>query len=499
MKTFTQLDSTQDFVAAFAKLIEALPQHAVILFSPDLRCTMVKGWVPPQIFSTEMGQIVGKPVEEVFPGLKKKVRHLCQAALDGVESRFDYAPDSSQIISVQVLPMVAANGMITGGMVVLQSAVQEGNPELELNHQALIESAPDAIVITNAQGRIILVNGQTERLFGYTRTELLGQCIECLLPLRYREKHFQHLQRYTKVPTARHMGSGLDLLAMAKDGREFPVDVSLSPIPTQSGMMVIGAVRDITTQKRVEAELKHARDEFEHQVKVRTADLENRNKELDAFAQTVAHDLKNPLAVMTGMSELMLQHLDELSEAEVRKYLRLIARDGRRLDNIINELMVLSGLQQLEPTLEPTNVAAVAKAAINHLDYMIKQHNAKIVCTWDWPPAIGYAPWIETIWVNYISNAIKYGGTPLTIELGADPPVDGMVRFWIKDNGNGLTESERAKLFTAFTRLSTMQVEGYGVGLSIVKRAVEKLGGQVGVESQVGKGSTFFFTLIACD
>jgi signal transduction histidine kinase len=142
-------------------------------------------------------------------------------------------------------------------------------------------------------------------------------------------------------------------------------------------------------------------------------------------------------------------------------------------------------------------VAYVAQEAIKRLETMTKQYHAKIISQYDWPQATGYGPWIETIWVNYLSNAIKYGGEPPVIELGADSAGNGMVRYWIKDNGNGLTENDQSKLFTPFTRLNELRVQGYGVGLSIVKRAVEKLGGQVGVESKVGQGSLFYFTLPA--
>jgi signal transduction histidine kinase len=152
-----------------------------------------------------------------------------------------------------------------------------------------------------------------------------------------------------------------------------------------------------------------------------------------------------------------------------------------------------------EAKMEPLDMAKVVDYAMARLEFVIEEFEAEIVQPKTWSTAIGYAPWVEEIWANYISNGLKYGGRPPRLELGCDDYSNGMVRFWVKDNGQGLTPEQQATLFTEFTRLNELQIEGHGLGLSIVRRIIEKLGGKVGVESEVNKGSLFYFTLPTID
>ena len=235
-----------------------------------------------------------------------------------------------------------------------------------------------------------------------------------------------------------------------------------------------------------------------------TAELESRNEELDAFAHTVAHDLKNPLALIIGYAEA----LDGVSlpEEELARYLRLIMRNGHKMCSIIDGLLLLASTRKAaDVAMGPLDMAQVVDEVRQRLAYMIEEYQAEVVLPETWLVPVGYGPWVEEVWTNYVSNALKYGGQPPRIELGADlasafsgnggQAKDGMARFWIRDNGRGLTPEEQARLFTPFTRLDQVSAKGHGLGLSIVRRIVEKMGGQVGVESQVGQGSTFIFTL----
>jgi signal transduction histidine kinase len=167
------------------------------------------------------------------------------------------------------------------------------------------------------------------------------------------------------------------------------------------------------------------------------------------------------------------------------------------MNNIIEELLLLSAVRRGEVVTDPLDMAAIVANAQKRLDYMIDEYKATINKPETWPTAYGQAAWVEEVWTNYLSNALKYGGRPPLVELGATVQPDGSVRFWVRDNGEGMTEEEQAKLFTPFTRLHQVKAEGHGLGLSIVRRIVDKLGGQVGVKSEPGKGSTFFFTLPA--
>lgn len=234
-----------------------------------------------------------------------------------------------------------------------------------------------------------------------------------------------------------------------------------------------------------------------HALQQRTAQLQARNEELDAFAHTVAHDLKNPLSSIIGFAEALDKYYNRMPAEELRGHLHRIAQNGRKMSRIIDELLLLAGVRKMEVKVEALDMASIIGEAIQRLADMIEEHHAEIRLPDTWPAARGYAPWVEEVWVNYLSNAIKYGGRPPRIEIGAAQQPDGMVRFWVRDNGPGLTPEAQARLFTPFTRLSEVRAEGHGLGLSIVRRIVTRLGGQVGVQSELGRGSTFTFTLKA--
>jgi signal transduction histidine kinase len=240
----------------------------------------------------------------------------------------------------------------------------------------------------------------------------------------------------------------------------------------------------------------------------RTAELQSRNEELDAFSHTVAHDLKGPLGNIMGYAYL-LRDLSLVSEEDHREYVQAIEQGGQRVRNIIDELLLLASVRKLEEIeTGPLDMAQIVAEVKHRVSFVIDQYQAELVLPAEdtWPVAVGHGPWIEEVWANYVSNALKYGGSPPRVELGADPPqTEGaeeerrMIRFWVRDNGPGLAPEEQARLFTPFTRLEQVRAKGHGLGLSIVRRIVEKLGGQVSVESEGGRGSTFSFTLPAAD
>ncbi|MDY7079339.1 MAG: ATP-binding protein [Chloroflexota bacterium] len=227
-----------------------------------------------------------------------------------------------------------------------------------------------------------------------------------------------------------------------------------------------------------------------------TVKLEARNEELDAFAHTVAHDLKGPLGYMVGFAQVLEEDHTALPGKDLRRALRTIVQSGHKMSSIIDELLLLAGVRKIgEAKLEPLSMDKVVTGARQRLAHMIEEYQAEIISPATWPTTRGYGPWVEEVWVNYLSNGIKYGGRPPRVELGATLEMDGMVRFWVRDNGRGISPEAQARLFTPFTRLDQVSVEGHGLGLSIVRRIVEKLGGKVSVESQVGQGSVFAFTL----
>jgi signal transduction histidine kinase len=281
--------------------------------------------------------------------------------------------------------------------------------------------------------------------------------------------------------------------------------------------------REVAERKQMEQELSAYRDHLEELVQARTAELEANNEELNAFAHTAAHDLKNPLTKIVGFSSVLENDFTEMPVDEVRHYLHIVSRNGRKLGNIVDELLLLATVRQLEDIdRHPLDMAELVSSAQERLSDLIAERQATIITPPDWPPALGYGPWVEEVWVNYLSNALKYGGhpeegVPPSVELGystsnagswfsddADPDPDAQanaasshIAFWVRDNGPGFSHEEVAQLFEPFTRLTRVRAKGHGLGLSIVRRIVHKLNGEVGIWSTVGEGSTFVFTLPA--
>jgi len=246
------------------------------------------------------------------------------------------------------------------------------------------------------------------------------------------------------------------------------------------------------------------------------AELEASNAELNAFAHTVAHDLKAPLSIVVGFSSLLEARFTKMPPEQVQENLGRITRTGYKMRDIIDALLLLASVRQVsEVELGPLDMGAIVAEALKRLESQIEAAQAEFHMPDAWPEALGHPAWVEEVWVNYISNALKYGGqadegVPPCVELGfstVEPPneestphaVATAVKFWVRDNGPGLSSGEQAQMFIPFTRLHQTEAEGHGLGLSIVQRIIEKLGGQVGVESVGlrGQGSTFWFTLPA--
>ena len=226
------------------------------------------------------------------------------------------------------------------------------------------------------------------------------------------------------------------------------------------------------------------------------AELLARNEELDAFAHTVAHDLKNPLCALIVTSGA-ISDITDLTPRELLDFMNQIQSSAFEMNGIIASLLLLAEVRTADVPAEPVDMAEVVEHIRRRLNILVRQNGGRIISPEAWPDAIGYAPWIEEVWANYISNALKYGGHPPVVELGASLQPAGMIRFWVRDNGGGLPPRALAQLFTPIRQVGQARRSGHGLGLSIVRRIVEKMGGRVGVESEAGRGCLFYFTLPA--
>jgi len=326
---------------------------------------------------------------------------------------------------------------------------------------AIFESMDDSAIVLDGQKRVVDLNPAAETTLRWTRARVVGQALDALLP----EEQQDILEKFFGDPKTR--------AEITVEDRVLDISVSLLHHRRRPSAGWLIVLRDVTER-------------------------ENLIKELDAYAHTVAHDLKSPLSVMLGYSSL-IEESSDLS-LELQAGARAIARTGRKMRRIIDDLLLLAIVRQQDsvPT-DRVDMAAVVSEALQRMADPIKGARAEVIQSEQWPSAQGYAPWIEEIWINYLSNALKYGSRPPRIELGADEPIQNTVRFWVRDNGRGLTQEEQSRLFASFSRLDPTRAKGHGLGLSIVQRIVDKMDGQAGVESEVGQGSTFFFTLPAAD
>ncbi len=369
---------------------------------------------------------------------------------------------------------------------------------LELRKLSLaIEQSGSTIVITDTDGAIQYANPRFEETTGYTLREARGQNPRIL---KSGEQNADYYRVLWETITRGQIWRG-EFHNRRKDGTLYWESATIAPVHNATGQIThyIAIKEDITEVKQAQEALRQYAEQLAAQ-----------NAELDAFAHTVAHDLKNPIGIIVGYAGLLLDDYETMSPQDLANALRRIFQVGKKLDTIIEELMLLAGVRKQEVTPQSLDMGHVVREAIERLQVLVQDRQAQITVLDEaaWPVALGYAPWIEEVWANYIGNAIKYGGQPPQIKIGADLPLlssppqaggkeRGIVRFWVQDNGPGLSEEAQRALFTPFTRLEQVRAKGHGLGLSVARRIVEKLGGQVGVESTPGQGSTFFFTLPA--
>jgi PAS domain S-box-containing protein len=341
-----------------------------------------------------------------------------------------------------------------------------------------VEQSPATVVITDTEGHIEYVNPKFTSLTGYSADEVIGKNPRVLTSGEQPREFYEQL--WTTI-LAGHEWRG-EFHNRKKNGELFWEFSSISPVRDRDGNVThfVAVKEDVTERKQLEEE------------------RERLISELDAFAHTVAHDLKNPLAAVLGFSELLTAEGVELSCKDTGESLQAISQSAKKMHSIIEELLLLAGVRKTEVEARPVDMALVVSGALQRLSYMTKEYGPEVVMPEQWPVALGYGPWIEEVWANYLSNAMKYGGRPPRLELGADA-ADGKVRFRLRDNGPGLSPEQQARLFTPFTRLHQARATGQGLGLSIVRRIMEKLGGEAWVESEPGKGSTFGFTLPCAD
>ena len=397
------------------------------------------------------------------------------------------------VVLVPLMPRVFA--FATGRR--LADTNRELEPEVaerkraEAIFRGLLESAPDAMVIVDAKGNIALVNGQTERLFGYQREEMVGKPMELLMPERFRGRHVSERMNYVKEPRARAMGSGLELFGRRKEGSEFPVEISLCPLRTDAGMLISSAIRDISDRKRVQLELARARDEALEGSRLKSV-----------FVANMSHELRTPLNGIIGFSQLLYAGHIAPGSAEYKQSLADILSSARHLLSVINNALDLAKVEsgKMEFVPEPIDPALLVEEVRSVLRAIAAQKNIRVDAevALDLGGVVLDSGKLRQVLYNYLSNAIKFSGDGAHITIRMRPEGEAWLRLEVEDSGEGIRAEDLPRLFTEFHQLdssSSKRHQGTGLGLALTRQIVEAQGGTVGVSSEHSKGSVFWAVL----
>jgi PAS domain S-box-containing protein len=360
--------------------------------------------------------------------------------------------------------------------------------QMETRYRGLLEAAPDAMVVVSPNGAIVLVNVQAEKRFGYLRDELIGQQVKHIIPQGFAERLLADALRSAEDALAQQMGTGIELTGRRKDGSEFPIEIMLSPLESAEGILVTAAIRDITTRQKAAARLLQKVEE-----------LNRSNEELAQFAYVASHDLQEPLRMVTSFLQLLSRRYKGKLGSDADEFIAFAVDGASRMQLLIQGLLTYSrvGTKGTNPIDIPSEEAL--RQAVMNLRVAIEKSGARV--THDpLPLVLADSTQLIQLFQNLVGNAIKYcGETPLVHVSAARNGAEACI-FSVQDNGIGIESQYFEKIFGMFQRLHTRkEYSGTGMGLAICKNIVERHGGSISVESQLGRGSTFRFSLTASE
>ena len=456
----------------------------------------------------EAAEIIGRHFscfylqEDIQSG--KPVRELQKAVAEGhyQERGRRLRKDGSQFwADVVITALRDKSGELRGFSKVTRDITESKRAEEALeksreNLHVLLEVAPDAVVTVDDQGKIVMVNAQTEKLFGYQRNELLGEKVEKLIPEKVREGHSHHRQGYSSNPHPRAMGAGLELNALRKDGTEFPVEVSLSPIHTSEGFRVISSIRDVSERKKTQRQIEQQNRELE----LRNREVERATKMKSKFLASMSHELRTPLNAIVGFSDLLAEGTPGQLNDKQKRFVDHIKQGSAHLLQLINDILDLSKIEagQLELHSEDFQVSDALPEVLSTIRPLAMAKNILVEQTVaTQTPVHADRVRFKQILYNLLSNAVKFTpkGGSVSIECSE---TGNRVSLSVTDTGIGIRPEDQRMIFEEFRQVeggSAAAQQGTGLGLAITKRLVEQQGGQISVQSELGKGSRFSFTL----
>lgn len=471
----------------FQLIVESSP-NAIVLVNKESKIAYVNNQTE-KLFGYERNELIGQKVERLIPErfshrhpgfVKMFFEAPSVRAMGAGRELFAIRKDQTEFpIEIGLNPVVTVDGTL-----VLASIIDiSERKKAEHRFQLVVESAPNAMVLVNHVGAITLVNNQVEKLFGYSRDELIGNKIEMLLPERFRKHHPELRSGFFHKPQTRAMGGGRDLFGLKKDGTEVQIEIGLNPIETIEGNMVLASIIDITERKIKEQMIK------------RQIELETKNEELENFTYIASHDLQAPLRTVLNYIQVFEEDYFSKLDPNAQMYLERIKLATERMGALLKALLDFSRIGR-DVRLNLCDLKKIVNDVIADIDTLIKESQANIEI--EVMPILNvYEVEMRQLFQNLISNAIKFRKKTEypRIKIYSEQLKDHW-KFYVQDNGIGIAENHYNRIFYIFQRLNTTdQYEGYGIGLANCKKIVELHNGEITVASELGKGTTFSFTI----
>jgi PAS domain S-box-containing protein len=453
-------------------------------------------------FGYRRDELVGQKVKNIIPegfaerlvsdALRSGADALAQQIGTGIELTGRRKDGSEFPIEIMLSPLESAEGILVTAAIrdiSVRKAAETHLAQMEGRYRGLLEAAPDAMVVVNQDGEIVLLNVQAEKQFGYHRDELLGQKVKNLIPEGFAERLVADALRSAEDALAQQIGTGIELTGRRKNGSEFPIEIMLSPLESAEGILVTAAIRDINTRKKAEAHLLEKMEE-----------LNRSNEELGQFAYIASHDLQEPLRMVASYTQLLSRRYKGKLDADADEFIAFAVDGASRMQRLIQDLLTYSRVGTKGKDLFDTSSEMAFQQALINLRGAIEDSGAQV--THDPLPAVlADETQLVQLFQNLIGNAIKYQnpGVP-RIHVSAAVNGGGKWIFSVQDNGLGIDPQYFERIFGMFQRLHKREeFAGTGIGLAICKKIVERHGGSISVESQPGQGSIFRFALMGSE
>ncbi len=491
----------KEYEAVLESLAAIVESSDDAIIGKDLH-SVVTAWnsAAERIFGYTKEEMIGGTLLRLFPPdrIDEEVEILASIARGEIVEHFETVrirKDGTPIdVSITTSPIRDGRGNVVGASKIVRDVTERTRAETRF--RLAVESAPNAMVMADNEGEIILINAQTEVLFGYHRDELIGLPVETLVPKRFRHAHPAHRKAFADDPQVRAMGAGRDLFGLRKDGTEVPVEIGLNPIEMEGGTYVLSSIVDITGRKLAEQQILDLNADLERRVLERTTELAAANQELESFSYSVSHDLRAPLRHLNGFSLALLEDYSEKLDDVGKGYLKHIREASQEMAVLIDDVLKLARVTRTEMHREKIDLSDLAADVIAKLRKAAPERDVDIKIE-QGLVATGDKRLLHILLTNLLGNAWKFTSNVAAAEIsfGAEETDTGQ-SYFVRVNGAGFDMAYANKLFGAFQRLhTTREFEGTGIGLATVQRIINRHAGRVWAEGTVGSGATFHFTL----